>query len=251
MRLIVFLIASLLSIINWGSTGHRALAEVASFYLTENAKNKINEILDGETIVTASMYADDIKSDSRYDEYYNWHFINMELDENYEDTVPSEKGDVFIAINKCLDILESDSLTDSDKSFYLKLLIHFIGDLHQPMHIGRYEDRGGNRVYVKWFGRNSNLHRVWDSEMINGYNMSYSELAKNLPTPENLEIEFERDDLIDWVNETHSYTRKIYNDVSIDDNLGYEYQYQNFQIVRELILKGGMRLASVLNYLFD
>ena len=251
MRLLVFFIASLLSLTNWGSTGHRALAEVASFYLTENAKNKINEILDGETIVTASMYADDIKSDSRYDEYYNWHFINMELDEDYEDAVPSEKGDVFIAINKCLDILESDSLTDSDKSFYLKLLIHFIGDLHQPMHIGRYEDRGGNRVYVKWFGRNSNLHRVWDSEMINGYNMSYSELAKNLPTPENLEIEFERDDLIDWVNETHSYTRKIYNDVSIDDNLGYEYQYQNFQIVRELILKGGMRLASVLNYLFD
>ena len=251
MRLIVFFIASLLSLTNWGSTGHRTLAEVASFYLTENAKNKINEILDGETIVTVSMYADDIRSDNRYDKYYDWHFINMELDEDYEDAVPSEKGDVFIAINKCLDILESDSLTDSDKSFYLKLLIHFIGDLHQPMHIGRYEDRGGNRVYVKWFGRNSNLHRVWDSEMINGYNMSYSELAKNLPTPENLEIEFERDDLIDWVNETHSYTRKIYNDVSIDDNLGYEYQYQNFQIVRELILKGGMRLASVLNYLFD
>ncbi|MBL6603735.1 MAG: S1/P1 nuclease [Bacteroidetes bacterium] len=251
MRLLVFFIASLLSLTNWGSTGHRALAEVASFYLTENAKNKINEILDGETIVTVSMYADDIRSDNRYDKYYDWHFINMELDEDYEDAVPSEKGDVFIAINKCLDILESDSLTDSDKSFYLKLLIHFIGDLHQPMHIGRYEDRGGNRVYVKWFGRNSNLHRVWDSEMINGYNMSYSELAKNLPTPENLEIEFERDDLIDWVNETHSYTRKIYNDVSIDDNLGYEYQYQNFQIVRELILKGGMRLASVLNYLFD
>jgi len=251
MRLLVFFIASLLSLTNWGSTGHRALAEVASFYLTENAKNKINEILDGETIVTVSMYADDIRSDNRYDKYYDWHFINMELDEDYEDAVPSEKGDVFIAINKCLDILESDSLTDSDKSFYLKLLIHFIGDLHQPMHIGRYEDRGGNRVYVKWFGRNSNLHRVWDSEMINGYNMSYSELAKNLPTPENLEIEFERDDLIDWVNETHSYTRKIYNDVSIDDNLGYEYQYQNFQIVKELILKGGMRLASVLNYLFD
>ena len=251
MRLIVFLIASLLSIINWGSTGHRALAEVASFYLTENAKYKINEILDGETIVTASMYADDIKSDSIYNEYYNWHFINMELDEDYEDTVPSEKGDVFIAINKCIDILESDSVTDSEKSFYLKLLIHFIGDLHQPMHIGRYEDRGGNRVYVKWFGRNSNLHRVWDSDMINGYNMSYSELAKNLAIPEKLEIEFKRDDLIGWVNEIHSYTRKIYNGVSIDDNLGYEYQYENFQTVRDLILKGGLRLASVLNYLFD
>ena len=251
MRLILISLIGTLSFLNWGSTGHRALAEVASFYLTENAKKKINEILDGETIVTASMYADDIKSDSRYDEYYNWHFINMELDEDYEDTVPSEKGDVFIAINKCIDILESDSVTDSEKSFYLKLLIHFIGDLHQPMHIGRYEDRGGNRVYVKWFGRNSNLHRVWDSEMINGYNMSYSELAKNLPAPEKLEIEFERDDLIGWVNEIHSYTRKIYNGVSIDDNLGYEYQYENFQTVKDLILKGGLRLASVLNYLFD
>ena len=251
MRLIIISLIGTLSFLNWGSTGHRALAEVASFYLTENAKKKINEILDGETIVTASMYADDIKSDSRYDEYYNWHFINMDLDEDYEDTVPSEKGDVFIAINKCLDILESDSVTDSEKSFYLKLLIHFIGDLHQPMHIGRYEDRGGNRVYVKWFGRNSNLHRVWDSEMINGYNMSYSELAKNLPAPEKLEIEFERDDVIGWVNEIHSYTRKIYNGVSINDNLGYEYQYENFQTVKDLILKGGLRLASVLNYLFD
>ena len=251
LRSLFYIFLSIISTLNWGSTAHRAMSEVASFYLTENANNKINEILDGETIVTVSTYADDIKSDSRYDKYYNWHFINMELDEDYENTVPSEKGDLFIAINRCLDILESDSATDSERSFYLKLLIHFIGDLHQPMHIGRYEDRGGNRIYVKWFGRNSNLHRVWDSDMINGYNMSYSELAENLPTPEKLEIEFERDDLIDWVNEVHSYTRKIYNDVSVNDNLGYEYQYENFQTVRDLLLIGGLRLASVLNYLFD
>ena len=160
MRLLIYIVLSISSTLNWGSTAHRAMSEVASLYLTENATNKINEILDGETIVTVSTYADDIKSDSRYDKYYNWHFINMELDEDYEDTVPSEKGDLFIAINTCLDILESDSSTDSEKSFYLKLLIHFIGDLHQPMHIGRYEDRGGNRINVKWFGRNSNLHRV-------------------------------------------------------------------------------------------
>ena len=162
---------------DWGATGHRVIAEVANKYLTDNSNEKINKILNGETLVNASTYADDIKSDSRYDSFYDWHFLNMELDDNYEDIDPSEKGDVFIAINKCIDILESDSATDSDKSFYLKLLVHFVGDLHQPLHIGRYEDRGANRVYVKWFGRNSNLHRVWDSDMINSYNMSYSELA--------------------------------------------------------------------------
>ena len=188
--------------------------------------------------------------------YYDWHILKMELDDEYEDITPSERGDVFIAINKCIDILENDSVSDTDKSFYLKLLVHFVGDLHQPLHIGRYEDRGANRIYVKWFGRNSNLHRVWDSEMINSHNMSYSELALNLSNPDFLisveeANDFKRGDVLNWVDEIHEYTNKIYGDVSIDDKLGYEYQYKNFGTVKDLLLIGGIRLAKVLNYLFD
>jgi hypothetical protein len=256
MRLTIFIIIGIFSSINWGSTGHRVIAEVASNYLTDNARLEINKILNGETLVNASTHADDIKSDSRYDKYYNWHFINMELDDEYEEITPSERGDVFIAINKCIDILESDSVSNTDKSFYLKLLVHFIGDLHQPLHIGRYQDRGANRIYVKWFGRNSNLHRVWDSEMINSHNMSYSELALNLPNPDLLisaeeANDFKRGDVLNWVDEIHEYTNKIYGDVSIDDKLGYEYQYKNFGTVKDLLLIGGIRLAKILNYLFD
>ena len=146
MRLKIYIIIGIFSSINWGSTGHRVIAEVASNYLTDNARLEINKILNGETLVNASTHADDIKSDSRYDKYYNWHFLNMELDDEYEEITPSERGDVFIAINKCIDILESDSVSNTDKSFYLKLLVHFIGDLHQPLHIGRYQDRGANRI---------------------------------------------------------------------------------------------------------
>jgi len=251
MKLFIYIVLGFLSISNWGSNGHRVVAEIASFYLTSNASNKINDILKGETIVYSSMYADDIKSDSRFSEYYDWHFINMELDQNYEDIIPSEKGDVYIAINRCIDILESDSVSENEKAFYLKLLIHFIGDLHQPLHIGRYEDRGANRINVKWFGRNSNLHRVWDSDMINGHGMSYSEIALNIPKPNKLEYTFKRTDLMDWVNEIHEYTNQIYKSVTPEENLGYEYQYNNFQTARELLLKGGIRLAAVLNYLFD
>ena len=252
---IIFL-GSLFHTMDWGSTGHRVVAEIANNYLTDNTRERIYNILEGETLVNASTYADDIKSDKRYSEYYDWHFINMQLDQDYEDTVPSEKGDVYIAINRCIDVLESNSVSDLDKSFYLKLLIHFIGDLHQPLHIGRYEDRGANRVYVKWFGRNSNLHRVWDSEMINSHNMSYSELALNLPNPSFLVLtdeakEFKRSDILDWVNEIHEYTNEIYNNVSINDKLGYEYQYENFETVKDLLLTGGLRLAIILNYLFD
>ena len=256
MRLTIFIIIGVFSSINWGSTGHRVIAEVASNYLTDNARLEINKILNGETLVNASTYADDIKSDSRYDKYYNWHFLNMELDDEYEEITPSERGDVFIAINKCIDILESDSVSNTDKSFYLKLLVHFVGDLHQPLHIGRYQDRGANRIYLKWFGRNSNLHRVWDSEMINSHNMSYSELALNLPNPDLLisaeeANDFKRGDVLNWVDEIHEYTNKIYGDVSIDDKLGYEYQYKNFGTVKDLLLIGGIRLAKILNYLFD
>tara|TARA_B100001093_G_C26800319_1_gene1003064 strand:- start:921 stop:1691 length:771 start_codon:yes stop_codon:yes gene_type:complete len=256
MKSVIFIVLSIFSSLNWGSTGHRVIAEVATNYLTDNAKFKINKILDGETLVNASTFADDIKSDSRYDKYYDWHFLNMELDDEYEEIIPSDKGDVYLAINQCIDIIESDSASDSDKSFYLKLLVHFVGDLHQPLHIGRYEDRGANRIYVKWFGRNSNLHRVWDSEMINSHNMSYSELALNLPNPDFLILtekakDFERNDILNWVDEIHEYTNKIYGDVSIDDKLGYEYQYKNFGTVKDLLLIGGIRLSKILNYLFD
>ena len=251
MKITLYLITVALFINDWGSTGHRVIAEVASTYITKKTKEKINYLLDGETIVSVSTYADDIKSDSRFDEFYNWHFVNMDFDESYVDIVKSPKGDIIYAINKSIDVIQDVQSSKSEKAFYLKLLIHFIGDMHQPMHIGRYDDRGGNRISLKWFGRNTNLHRIWDSDMINSHNMSYSELAKNLPNPKQLNKVFVRDDLLKWLKEIHYHTKKIYKDISINDALGYEYQYQNFGLVKDQLLNGGIRLAAVLNYLFN
>ncbi len=96
------------------------------------------------------------------------------------DTPPSDKGDLYIAINKCIDVLKDTSSDKESKAFHLKLLVHFVGDLHQPLHLGQEIDRGANRIYVKWFGGNTNLHSVWDSKMIDSYKMSYSEMAYTL-----------------------------------------------------------------------
>ena len=92
--------------------------------------------------------------------------------------------------------------------------------------------------------------------MINGHNMSYSELALNLPNTDFLVFtkeskNFERSDILDWINEVHKYTNQIYEGVSNDDKLGYNYQYENFDITKELLLIAGIRLAKILNYLFD
>ncbi len=249
-HVIIFLFLSNINLTYWGPTGHRVVGEIAEQNISEKTKKEIAKILDGESLAYIAFYADEIKSDRKYDKYYSWHFINFDLDENYMDTPPSDKGDLYTAINKCIDVLKDISIDKETKAFHLKLLVHFIGDLHQPLHLGQEIDRGANRISVKWFGSNTNLHSVWDSKMIDGYKMSYSEMAYNLQkTRENNSKEFQREDLIKWIDEIHHYTQEIYK--SLDDtNLGYEYQYNNFDTVKNMLSIGGYRLARILDYIF-
>tara|TARA_B100001113_G_scaffold257186_1_gene212440 strand:- start:58 stop:822 length:765 start_codon:yes stop_codon:yes gene_type:complete len=248
---IIFLFFNTLTSSFWGPIGHRVVGEIAEQNISEKTKKEIAKILDGASLAYIAFYADEIKSDRKYDKYYSWHFINFDLDENYMDTPPSDKGDLYTAINKCIDVLKDISIDKETKAFHLKLLVHFIGDLHQPLHLGQEEDRGANRISVKWFGSNTNLHSVWDSKMIDGYKMSYSEMAYNLQkTRENNSKEFQREDLIKWIDEIHDYTQEIYK--SLDDtNLGYAYQYNNFDTVKNMLSLGGYRLARVLDYIFN
>ena len=172
----------------WGNTGHRAVGEIASNHLSKRVKRKISELLDGQSLAMVSTFADDIKSDNAFRKYSTWHYVNLNDDETYQTSKKNPKGDLVTAIAKCKEVLLDKNSTKSDKAFHLKMLIHFIGDLHQPMHVGRVSDRGGNDFKVKWFYNNSNMHRVWDSEMINSFNMTYTELTKNADKMSNSQI---------------------------------------------------------------
>lgn len=176
----------------------------------------------------------------------------MGLDETYEEAKKNPDGDLVTGINKCIAILKDDISTADEKAFYLKLLVHFMGDLHQPMHIGKKEDKGGNMFQVQWFGKGSNLHKVWDENMIDSYKMSYSDLADNAENLSKKQIEvIEKGSIIDWVNEVHRITVKVYKSAKTGENLRYKYSYNNFDIVRTQLQKGGIRLAKVLNDIFD
>ena len=172
------------------------------------------------------------------------------------DTPPSDKGDLYIAINKCIDVLKDISiLIKNQRAFHLKLLVHFVGDLHQPLHLGQEIDRGANRISVKWFGSNTNLHSVWDSRMIDSYKMSYSEMAYTLQKMhENRSKKFQKENLIKWIDQIHDglavvRLQEIYKSLD-DSNLGYEYQYKNFDTVKNMLSLGGYRLARILDYIF-
>lgn len=237
---------------NWGKTGHRATGEIASYYLTDQAKKKIYNLLDGASLALVSTYADEIKSDPKYDKYFSWHYVNLpSMTVSYEEVKKNPEGDLIVGIRKCMTVLKDQSASKEEKVFFLKMLVHFVGDLHQPLHVGQADDRGGNDIRLEWFWDSSNLHRVWDSEMINSYRMSYSELAANQAELTKKELkEMQKGSLTDWAKESQVLAAKIYASVEDGDELSYEYMYQWFPTVRQQLQKGGVRLAVILNEIF-
>jgi hypothetical protein len=237
---------------DWGQTGHRTVAEIANQYLSEKAKAKINLILHGQSMAVASTFADEIKSDNLYNEFKVWHYANAKLEESYEASEKNEDGDIVVGIQYCIDVL-NDPLTDEeDQTFYLKMLIHLIGDMHQPLHFGLKEDRGANDLKVEWFGKDSNFHRVWDSDMIKSYGMSYTEMAKNksVLTPDEIKS-YANGSLLDWVEDTKNLTKKVYKSAEEKENLGYKYMYEWYDILNLQLHIAGIRLAKVLNTIYS
>lgn len=235
----------------WGATGHRVVGAIADQYTTNKTKRHLKKILNHQSLAFVSTFGDEIKSDKRFKEFSIWHYVNMPLDVKYEDSKKNPEGDLVSGIAQCKRIIKDENSSDEDKAFYLKMLIHLIGDLHQPLHIGREEDKGGNDIKVKWNFRESNLHKVWDSQMIETYGMSYSELAENASYISKNEVKaLQRGSVIDWVNDTQHLTRVIYDSVEKDENLRYEYSYKYLDIARTQMQIAGIRLAKELNDLF-
>ena len=164
----------------WSKTGHRVIGEVAQEHLDGKTKRAIKKLLDGQRLAAVSNFADEIKADSIYGKFSSWHYVNIPKGKKYGDEAPFRYGDLVTAIAECTRIIKDKASSKVDRIFYLKMLIHFIGDLHQPMHVGRLEDKGGNDIQVQWFNKGSNLHKVWDAHIINDYVMSYTELATKL-----------------------------------------------------------------------
>ncbi len=237
---------------DWGVTGHRAIGAIAQSYLKPKVAKIVDELLDGESLAFVSTYADEIRSDSVYDQYVPWHYVNFPFDSNYNDHPVSENGDVVWGIKHCISVIKDKNNSKKERAFNLKLLVHFVGDLHQPLHVGKAEDRGGNRFYVKWFNNSTNLHRLWDTQIIEYYNMSYSELANNQDplTPEQVKY-IQESQLMDWVEESRDLCLDIYANTTPEEKLSYSYAYRYTKVIRGQLQKAGLRLAALLNNILD
>ena len=233
----------------WGPTGHRATGLVAEKYLNKKARKELQRILGGQSLAMARTWMDEIRSDTTWNFTADWHWVTVQDGQSYEQSEKNPNGDIIQTIQRIITALKSRNLSPKEEVEQLKMLIHLIGDLHQPLHVGGGNDRGGNDVKVSWFRTNSNLHRVWDSDMIDDTKLSFTELAESLEKPDAVKLSaWRKTNVLDWAAESMSYRTQVYN--IGDGKLGYLYSYNNFHIVRLRLLQAGVRLAGVLNEIY-
>ena len=235
----------------WGQLGHRTVGQLAEWHLSRRAMKQINQILGPTSLAVVSTWMDEIRSDSTYDYTNTWHWVTVPPGQTYDPEIQESTGNAYEAVQRLVAGLKSDTLSVQQEHEYLMMLVHLVGDLHQPLHVGTGTDRGGNDVEVQWMGEPSNLHRVWDSDMINSQQLSYTELAAYLnrrAEPEQIK-QWQSAPMIQWLDEAMALRDTVY-DLPDDQQLGYRYSYVNFPVVEAQLLKAGVRLAGVLNEIY-
>lgn len=241
-----------LTAFGWGQTGHRVIGKIAENHLSKKAKEALRTIMGHESLAEASTWMDEIRSDNKYDHTHPWHYMSVPEGQTYATCEKNSKGDIFEAIGRMQEIIKNQNSTQVEKKHAIRMLTHLVGDIHQPLHVGNGQDRGGNSVKIKWFFDDSNLHRIWDSEIIDEKKMSYTEIALMVDHPVD-EIEKSTlcsTDLNVWVSEAIALRKQVYN-YGTKDYVSYEYMYQNWGTVKQQLYKGGIRLAQILNEIYD
>lgn len=234
----------------WGSTGHRVVGQVAEHHLSEIARQEIRALLGPETLAEAGTYPDEIRSDPAMRHTSPWHWVTIPDGVPYAATEKNPEGDLIESIARFTATVRGAEAPLEDRRFALRFLAHQIGDLHQPLHVGTGEDRGGNQVEVFWHGEKSNLHRIWDSDMIDAAKLSFSELAERIDRADAAQIRaWQSTDWLAWAEESKGLRELVY-DIG-DGQLGYVYAYHAMPVVERRLLQAGIRLAGLLNAIFD
>lgn len=241
----------------WGQLGHRVVGQIANSYLSAKTKIEITKILGTESVALAGTWADFIRSDTSYKYLDVWHYINFDKGLNYDQFKGALKedtslNDAYNAITFLTKELKKKSLPKNKKQMYLRLLIHFVGDIHQPLHVSAVGTQGGNDIKVQWFGQASNLHRVWDSDMIEGQDLSYTEYAMHLNyTTLAQRKKLQADPLSKWFFESYTIAQQLHDEIKeTNPRFSFRYTFDHLHIANERMLKGGVRLAGLLNEIF-
>ncbi|MGY3089317.1 hypothetical protein ACVWYF_002357 [Hymenobacter sp. UYAg731] len=252
------------SLLAWGVVGHRAVAKIAENHLSASARREVARMLGHETMPLVSTWADELRADPQFRDTAPWHYLNVATGLDFAAFVkqlndpatlaPAAPTNAYTALLQARRDLKDPQKTAAEKLVALKFVIHLVGDVHQPLHVGHAEDKGGNSIMVNWRAKeDTNLHSVWDTALVEYPGFTYSEMATayDHATPAQIK-QWQKDDMTTWLFESYQLCTPIYASAATPPTKFDWHFYPTFgPTVEQQVLKAGIRLAGVLNEVFD
>jgi hypothetical protein len=272
LALVVFLLAlSTPKALGWGKEGHVIVAKIAEYNLSERTKVELQKLgFDSISTDAVANYADKVRRNKNYPQYFKsgpWHFVDLPIGEcssfaDVKEYIEKHKPNVVSQIRHYADVLADKNRSREEKQEAVKFIVHFVGDVHQPLHCAnRNNDHGGNALKVLFLGIGGNylnLHHVWDTNLVKRLmdGRSPEDTAKwlaqeNPYKPDNMNID-------SWAYESYiDATRYAYRmnrrplPTSGTPKLDERYADEGAEVVHRRLQQAGVRLAKLLNDIFD
>jgi hypothetical protein len=244
----------------WGRLGHRVSARLAESRLGPATRSAIGELMGpGETLADVATWADEQRRAMPWSG--PWHYVNVPITEpRYDSRFEGEAGSIVAKIDEFRQVLADRSASLERRRLALRFLVHLVQDVHQPLHVGDRGDRGGNVLQVRFFGKGSNLHKVWDSGLLEHVSREEADWVFELGAAIDAEAA-ERwarvTSAADWAGESLALARVAYCEPGCatalrpGSSLGEVYQQANLPVVRERLAQSAVRLAALLDAIFE
>lgn len=227
----------------WGPRGHKIVAQIALKYLDKSVIDSVEKYLGDISLEKAGYWMDEVVMNSSYDFMKPWHFVAIESDKTY---VRTKNPDIVNVLENLIVTLKIKKSTVKENFLSLKILTHLVADIHQPLHCGFVKDKGGSTVKLRFFFKATDLHEVWDSEVLEYKAITAEEclrLASNF-TKRDIAT-YQRIDVMAWMEESRALLSYVYDFKG--NKLSDEYVDKVAPIIKMQLVKAGLRLASILN----
>ena len=240
----------------WGVEGHRAIGSIAEHHLTAKARREVTALLGTQTLTLVSTQPDEMRYLPEYKDTAPWHYVNTALGLTHDQYLQAVKTQAApnaynILVQKIKE-MQDPAKTREQRAEALIFVVHIVGDIHQPMHTGRAEDKGGNDIKMTYRGKDTNLHSLWDSGLLDYQGLTYTEMGQQYsPVPPPLRKTWlATPDPAEWLFESYTLATQLYAEAAQNPNPDYRYYPAHAVVMKQRIQQAGIRLAGVLNEAF-
>jgi hypothetical protein len=237
----------------FSAEGHRVVGEIAEAGLCAETREWLAPLLQGNTLASAGVWADAIREDPAWEHTRKWHYVNVDDDAPLAPLLDARAGNVLTAIRDAERDLADERLPVARRAEALRFFVHFVADVHQPLHVGRESDRGGNEIGIRRGGERLTLHELWDArDLLRAERLPTRELAHAIGAlAVGQALAWQSSTPLDWAAESRAWRPVVYalppGPGRVTVSAGYVAAARNVVALR--LAQAGVRLAGRLDRL--